>query len=566
MEEDASKVANRTDAEVFGHYRRDRFLPVASWAMYDFANTIYSAIVVTFFLTLYVTKEHGGSNLLVGATTFLSMIFSALISPFLGALPDRTGKTKQYLIIATTVCCACTFLLSMPDSPAWIIVFYFAANVCYQVSYVFYDSLLPVVATPKKQAMVSGLGVALGYIGVILGLLMAWGFIGLSVRGPDSGGVSWRIRGIEEKNSDNGTVWADLLLGAGEGGRSVTARLYCHDRSGAERETGRGQALLSGLPCDIAIEPVDGSGLRGSVRLKSLDTDLKGFQILVSYRRTFMSAGVLFLLFSLPLFFWVPERSVRDPKAFTLSIFVPSTLSVLSTARELASSAWNATFRRKSIPSSLAAEAWKKRNVFFFLLGNFLCVDVLNTAIQWFSKYVDKVFSFTSEQVMLFGIALSSCAFIGGIVMGKATQRLGARRAIIASSLLLLGTLLVTGLFASATVVVATIMAAGACGLAGLWVAGRKLLIELAPPDKIGEYFGFYGITIKISVAGTMIFSLISDFGEKTGTWICSLAGSLPGGADMHWNYRLAILAQVVMLVPGILCLVLVYKGSADGD
>jgi UMF1 family MFS transporter len=115
-------------------------------------------------------------------------------------------------------------------------------------------------------------------------------------------------------------------------------------------------------------------------------------------------------------------------------------------------------------------------------------------------------------------------------------------------------------------VVVSCIMVAGACGLAGLWVAGRKLLIELAPPDKIGEYFGLYGITIKVSVVGTLLFSLITDWGESVGSLLYGLMGSLPGGADMHWNYRLAILAQLVMLVPGILLLWSVRPEKGDGE
>ena len=83
------------------HPARVRWGRAVSWAFYDFANTIYSAIVVTFYLTLYMTKELGSSNFLIGSATFASMIFSAFISPFLGALPDRTGHTKRYLVFFT---------------------------------------------------------------------------------------------------------------------------------------------------------------------------------------------------------------------------------------------------------------------------------------------------------------------------------------------------------------------------------------------------------------------------------------------------------------------------------
>ena len=68
-----------------------------SWASYDFANTIFSAIVLTSYFPLYLT-ELAGKNIYLGAASSLSMILAGLIVPFLGALSDQTGKTKVYLI------------------------------------------------------------------------------------------------------------------------------------------------------------------------------------------------------------------------------------------------------------------------------------------------------------------------------------------------------------------------------------------------------------------------------------------------------------------------------------
>jgi MFS-type transporter involved in bile tolerance (Atg22 family) len=51
----------------------------------------------------------------------------------------------------------------------------------------------------------------------------------------------------------------------------------------------------------------------------------------------------------------------------------------------------------------------------------------------------------------------------------------------------------------------------GSLGLAGIWTAGRKALVDLAPRHRLGEYFGLYGITTKLSVFGGWIFTALLD-------------------------------------------------------
>src|SRR5689334_21929549 len=82
-----------------------------SWALYDFANTIFSAVVLTSYFPLYLTSL-AGSNWLLGAATTGSMILAGLVVPFAGALSDRTGKTKKYLWRTTLACIVFFALLS----------------------------------------------------------------------------------------------------------------------------------------------------------------------------------------------------------------------------------------------------------------------------------------------------------------------------------------------------------------------------------------------------------------------------------------------------------------------
>ena len=52
----------------------------------------------------------------------------------------------------------------------------------------------------------------------------------------------------------------------------------------------------------------------------------------------------------------------------------------------------------------------------------------------------------------------------------------------------------------------------GGPGVAGLWVAGRKWVVELAPPGDVGTLFGFYGFSNKLSLLNLTLFSFLADW------------------------------------------------------
>jgi len=143
-----------------------------SWALYDFANTIYSAIVVSFAIALHV-KEFTGVERYTFAVSAASMAASGLFVPFAGELSDRTGHAKGYLLALTLVCCACCAAIGAAPWAPLILLLYFVANFSYNASLTFYDSLLPVVAPPDHAGRVSGLGVGMGYAGVAVALPLA---------------------------------------------------------------------------------------------------------------------------------------------------------------------------------------------------------------------------------------------------------------------------------------------------------------------------------------------------------------------------------------------------------
>lgn len=147
---------------------------VWSWALYDFANTIFYGIVVTAFLPNYVIEKCGGSHLPYALAFYPSMIVAALFAPALGELADRTGRARVLTFAFTAACCAGAAALALPEEPLPILALFALALIAYQCALVFYNTLLPAVAAPEELGLVSGLGVGLGYLGNLFALLLAY--------------------------------------------------------------------------------------------------------------------------------------------------------------------------------------------------------------------------------------------------------------------------------------------------------------------------------------------------------------------------------------------------------
>lgn len=146
---------------------------VVSWSLYDLANTIYSAIVMTAFLPPLFEGRYG-SLTPFGVTTSLTLLASAFVSTRMGAVVDRTGRARPGLDVWTNVCTLATaglyFVASAGALP--LLATYAVSLFAYQAALTFYNALLPVVAPPERRGFVSGLGTGLGYAGIPLALLI----------------------------------------------------------------------------------------------------------------------------------------------------------------------------------------------------------------------------------------------------------------------------------------------------------------------------------------------------------------------------------------------------------
>jgi len=145
-----------------------------SWALYDFANTIFSFAIVSYAMGPWATRFLGEATgtLAFTVAASASVLLNAIVSPALGAMSDRTGGRKRYLLVFTVLCIGPAAVIGLVD--VWIGLLAFGiANFGYQAALIYYDALLPDVARPRTRGRLSGVGVALGYLGTIVsGLLL----------------------------------------------------------------------------------------------------------------------------------------------------------------------------------------------------------------------------------------------------------------------------------------------------------------------------------------------------------------------------------------------------------
>ena len=150
-----------------------------AWALFDFANSPFTTLVVTFIYATYFTQavpggvEHGTVLWSRGVT--VTGLVVALLSPILGALADRGGYRKLFLVATTVVCVAGTAALYWIDPVRVVLALgcFVVANVMFETAEVFYNAFLPDIAPRDRIGRVSGIGWGLGYAGGLLALVVA---------------------------------------------------------------------------------------------------------------------------------------------------------------------------------------------------------------------------------------------------------------------------------------------------------------------------------------------------------------------------------------------------------
>jgi UMF1 family MFS transporter len=397
-----------------------RAIVPASWALYDFANTIFSFAVVSGAIGLYLVNDRQfgerDGNLLLSIAIVVSVGLNAVVSPILGAISDRVGRRLPFLLFFTALCIGTTFVIA-DVAPIVGLLLFIVANFAFQAALIYYDATLRTVSLPASRGKLSGLGTAIGYCG---------------------------------------TVTVGLLI----------------------------------------------------------------FLLDVPVTDRFRLAALLFLVFAIPIFVVVREP-VGEPRARLTAAEVIASFGQL----------------RQSI-----AHAREVPGLGRFLVGRFFYSDAVNTVIVVMSVVTVKVLGVSEAMANVILLSLTLVAIAMSFVWGWLCDRQGPKRTLVIVLISWAVGLLIGGValgFGPAGLV--PFLVAGAIlgsGLGGVQVADRVLMVRLSPPDRLGEFFGLYGLVGKGSqVIGQLLY----------GATIFVLLGPLGIGA-----YQVAVLSLLVTMFIGL--------------
>lgn len=154
-------------------------LPLLAWAFYDWANSPFFAVIITFVFATYVTQAVAADEVAGAAAWGWAMTGSALLiaaaSPVLGAVADAGGPRKPWLLGFTLLSAAAIGLLwHVAPDPAHLtlaLALVVAANVAMEIGQAFYNAMLPDLAPASHVGRWSGWGWGLGYAGGIVALV-----------------------------------------------------------------------------------------------------------------------------------------------------------------------------------------------------------------------------------------------------------------------------------------------------------------------------------------------------------------------------------------------------------
>jgi UMF1 family MFS transporter len=176
---------------------RERF----SWALYDFANTVFSMNIATLYFSAWLVKDLGHSNTLYATVNGIASALVVVSIPLFGAISDATQRRKPWVVGFTLVACISTALIailgqnglpvigegvtapvtSAASIPSGLALFgvlaaFTLANYAYQGAQPFYNAMLPELAPVDHRGRLSGIGAAFGYVGSITGVLLTFPF------------------------------------------------------------------------------------------------------------------------------------------------------------------------------------------------------------------------------------------------------------------------------------------------------------------------------------------------------------------------------------------------------
>jgi UMF1 family MFS transporter len=209
-----------------------------------------------------------------------------------------------------------------------------------------------------------------------------------------------------------------------------------------------------------------------------------GLLILVAgltVEQAFVVAPLLFLVLSAPTFLLLKEDGSR------------------ASGGDPIGAAWNQTWR--TIRSFGEYPGLGR-----FLAARFFYTDALNTSVAVMAVFAVHAVGFSDKESNMVLLGLTLSAIVSAFIWGRAVDRIGPKRTLFIVLCLWAVALLFGALFIAKPAFIVAGIAIGA-GFAGLHVSDRVLMYRLSPPDRLGEFYGLYGLVGKGSqVVGMVIW------------------------------------------------------------
>ena len=165
-----------------------------SWAMYDWANSAFFAVIQTFVFATYFLQSVA-ENETLGSTQWGNTIGAAgfviaICAPFVGAVADQLGRRKPWIGWFSLVCILATAgLWFVGPSQQYVVlalVLIFIGTVGSEFAIIFYNAMLPDLASEERMGRWSGWSWGLGYAGGLICLVVAL-FVFVDVSNPPFG-------------------------------------------------------------------------------------------------------------------------------------------------------------------------------------------------------------------------------------------------------------------------------------------------------------------------------------------------------------------------------------------
>jgi UMF1 family MFS transporter len=407
------------------------------WALYDFANTIFSMNVATLYFTVWLVSDLGVSNTMEAIAGDIASLLVVVSIPFLGALSDVRRRRKPWVVGFTVVSCLACALMGVlgqrllplkgesVDMPVavpvgwhasgaplfWVLAAFVLANFAYQAAQPFYNAMMPELVPVEERGRLSGMGTALGYVVSIAGVLLVYPFFngGLPVIGKLGDGVMTALHRLIPFTSHYGRV------------------------------------------------------------------------------STFVPTGILFLLFSLPLFVFCRDHNPA-PKGMPVE--------------------WRRAVREVG---NTLREARQHPGALRFIIASFVYQDAIGTIVGFMALYAVKAVGFDKGTEITLFLVLTIPSILGSYVYGHLVDRLGAKRSLMTTLLLWIALL---GVMVAVPGKGAFWLVGLAIGLnyGGVPTAERPVLLSLVPDVDAGRYFSLMLLSSRAAaVAGPFIWAITVD-------------------------------------------------------